>query len=98
MLLNAVILQNMIAYSILSLIVGGITAVLSYFHLKLAVIIYFSGIVIGFINLYTMFVKDTNGWGDLTGFMSYLAWLFIGFISGLMVQFVLYLYKKVKQK
>ncbi|WMJ88782.1 hypothetical protein [Anaerocolumna sp. MB42-C2] len=97
-LIHAVILQNVIAYSILSLILGGITAVLIYFRLKLAVIIYFSGIIIGFINLFAMFIKDTNGWGDLTGFMSYLAWLIIGFLSGLMIQFVLYLYKKIRQK
>ena len=98
LLSNDLLLQNIIAYVILSLILGGITAALLYFNLKMAVIIFQAGMIIGFFNLYAMFIKDSGGWGDLAGFMSYLAWLIIGIISGLLVQLILLLYQKGKRK
>ncbi len=95
---NNLLIQNIMAYLILSIILGGITAAFIYFRLIIAVIIFLAGIIIGFLNLYVMFLKDLSGWGDLTGFISFLAWIIIGFVSGLIIQLILYLYHKLKKK
>jgi hypothetical protein len=93
---NNLLIQNIIAYLILSIILGGIAAAFIYFRLIIAVIIFLAGITVGFINLYAMFIKNLSGWGDLAGFMSFLVWIIIGFVLGLMIQLILYLYHKWK--
>ncbi len=94
---NDLVIQNIIAFLILSIILGGISAIFIYYRLKIAAVVFLAGILIGFVNLYTMFMKDLSGWGDLAGFMAFLGWIIIGFISGIITQLVIYLYQKWKK-
>jgi hypothetical protein len=94
---NNLVLQNIASYTILSVILGVITAILLYLSLKTAALIFLTGIIIGLINLYTMFLSEMNGWEDLAGFISYLAWIIIGLIAGLIIQLIIYLYRRWKK-
>jgi hypothetical protein len=71
---------------------------LYYFKLNIAVVLFSLGIVIGSIEMYRNFFNDMNGWGDLAGLMSFLAWIIIGLSSGLVVQLIAHLYNKNKIK
>jgi len=93
---NEIIMTNIIAYIILSLILGGITSILYYFKLNIAVMLFSLGIVIGSFEMYRKFIDGMDGWGDLAGLMSFLAWIIIGLSSGLVVQLIVHLYKKMK--
>ncbi|WFR55297.1 hypothetical protein QA584_16995 [Anaerocolumna sp. AGMB13025] len=94
---NNIVLQNLAAYTILSVILGVITAIFLYLGLKTAALIFLVGIIIGLFNLFTMFLSEMNGWEDLAGFISYLAWIIIGLIAGLIIQLILYLYHRWKK-
>lgn len=90
--------ENYIAYIIFSLIVGGLAAILNHFRLKIAMVLYMAGLLIGFFLMYRAFLYDMSGWGDLIGVMSMLIWTISGLIAGLLAQLTYYIYKKIKKK
>jgi len=96
-LTNGLLIQNIISFIILSIILGGISSALHYFKLKIAFPIFLMGIIIGFFEMYRTFLNGLNGWSDLVGIIFLLTWVLIGLITGLVVQFVRYLYRKAKR-
>lgn len=96
-LLNAVSVNNFIAYIVLSIVLGMIGGIFYYFRYKIAFYIFIICSVIGFIQMYRMFLEGLDGWGDLAGFLSLLTWIIIGFILGIGLQFILFLYKKMRK-
>jgi hypothetical protein len=47
--------------------------------------------------MYRTFLEGLDGWGDLAGFLTLLTWIIIGFILGVGVQFLKFLFKKLKK-
>jgi len=95
---NQILIQNIISFIILSIIFGGLSSALYFFKLKVAFLSFLVGMAIGFIDMYRIFVNGMNGWGDLVGIMSLFTWSVIGLITGLVAQFISYLYNKVKAR
>ncbi|MDF2801052.1 MAG: hypothetical protein K0S61_955 [Anaerocolumna sp.] len=96
-LLNAVNTNNFISYIILSLVLGMIGGIFYYFKFTLAFIIFLICTLFGFIQMYRTFLEGLDGWGDLAGFLTLLTWIIIGFILGVGVQFLKFLFKKLKK-
>lgn len=96
-LLNAVTVNNFISYIVISLVLGMIGGIFYYFRFYLAFIIFLTGAVIGFLQMYRTFLEGLDGWGDLAGFLTLLTWIIFGFILGIGLQFFLFLFKKLKK-
>lgn len=95
---NEVFIENIIAYTIFSVLVGIVAACLVFFKLKLAFVSFILGLIVGFFEMYRAFLKDMSGWGDLAGIISLLMWVVIGLVVGLVFQLAYYLSKKHKNK
>lgn len=94
-LLNTtIVIQNIIAYTILSAILGSLSAILFLFKQKVSFIIFNAGIAIGFIAMYIIFNNNMDGWNDLAGFMTFLFTIGIGLIISIVVQLFFKLIKK----
>lgn len=96
-LVNPISTSNFIAYIVLSLVLGMISAIFYYFKFQMAFIIFITGTLIGFIQMFRMFINGLDGWGDLAGFLSLLTWIIIGFILGIAMQFFQFLYKRFRK-
>jgi hypothetical protein len=94
---NEVTLKNITAFIIFSTLVGIVASILTFFTLKIAVITFIIGLIVGFFQMYISFLKDMSGWGDLVGVMSLVVWIIIGLAIGLLVQLGIYLYNKFKK-
>ena len=91
---TTIVIQNIIAYIILSALLGSLSAILFLFKQKVSFIIFNVGIVIGFIAMYNIFNNSMDGWNDLAGFMTFLFTIGIGLIIGIVVQLFFELLKK----
>ncbi len=89
--------DNIMPYAGASLIAGLVSAIFFHFKLKYSFNIFLIGIFIGFFEMFRNFLSDQNGWEDLAGIISLMFWVIIGFFAGLIVQGVVYLYKKFKK-
>lgn len=94
---NPISTSNFIAYIVLSLVLGMISGIFYYFKFQMAFIVFITGILIGFIQMFRMFINGLDGWGDLAGFLSLLTWIIIGFILGIAMQFFQFLCKKFRK-
>ncbi len=95
---NDILIQNVIGFFILSSIFGGLSAVFYFFQLKIIFSIFIVGIIIGFFDMYRIFMNRSGGWADLVGLMTLFMWIIIALIIGLAAQFIFFLYKKRKIK
>jgi hypothetical protein len=95
-LTNEITIQNYVAYIILSVIVGVLSGIFYYFNLRIPLITFIVGVLLGFFNMYTIFINDFDGWNDLIGFMTFFFWVIGGLAIGLFIQFILYIIKKWK--
>ena len=93
---NQVIIKNIIAYMVFSLLVGAVASFLIFFKLKMAFLAFITGLVIGFFQMYRAFLNGLSGWGDLVGVMLLGVWVIIGLVIGMLIQLGFYLYKRVK--
>lgn len=91
---NPLTSQNILAFLGFSLILGLVSTVLYFIKLKVAYVVFNIGILVGYFQMYRLFLQDMNGWGDLTGLISLFFWTIIGLGSGLLVQLGFYFYKK----
>lgn len=89
---------NLFAYFILSLIIGIIGGFYIYFKLMPAFWCLIAGVGIGFYEMYRIFLEGMNGWADLTGFISMIMYILLGFAIGILAQIIRYFYKKSMQK
>lgn len=94
---NALYPRNITVFLTLSLVIGMISALFYYFNLKAAAFIFLTGVIIGFIQLFDMFARNLDGWGDLAGLMTYFIWLIIGLVAGLIIQAIFILIRKWKR-
>lgn len=95
-LTNEITVQNYVAYTILSIIVGVLSGIFYYFNLRISLITFILGILLGFFNMYTIFINDFGGWNDLIGFMTFLFWVIGGLAIGLFIHFLQFIIKKWK--
>ncbi|MDF2820448.1 MAG: hypothetical protein K0R15_889 [Clostridiales bacterium] len=90
--------ENIIAFLVLAIIFGVLSSGLYYYKMWVAFTIFIIGITIGYFEMYRMFINGMGGWGDLTGLMSLFVWATAGFVTGLIIEFLVYLYIKYKDK
>lgn len=95
---NQITLQNMIAYLVVSLIFGAATSTLYLLQLKVACVALLSGLLIGFFDMYRIFLTDLDGWGDLVGLISLFTWMAIGLFIGAVGQLGVFLCKKISSR
>jgi len=95
---NELILKNVVGFVVFSTIVGTVGALLVYFNLKIMLITFTLGFIIGFLQMFGLFINGMSGWGDLIGIISLFTWLIIGLGVGLIIQLGIYLCKKLKKK
>ncbi|MHC1696037.1 MAG: hypothetical protein AB9835_12380 [Eubacteriales bacterium] len=88
---NEVLPGNLIAYGTFSLIAGAVIILFVRFRLYAATTLFLLGLAIGFIQMYRMFYTDADGWGDLTGLMSFIVLSVMGLVAGLLLQLIWYL-------
>lgn len=91
---NEVILKNIMAFTIFSLLVGILTSLLIFFKLKIAYLCFWAGLALGFFIMYRTFLGDSSGWEDLIGIISLFTWSLMGLGLGLLGQFGYYLFRK----
>lgn len=89
---------NIIAYLILSLILGAISSALYLFKLKIINAFYLLGVFIGFLEMYRAFLSNLSGWEDLAGFMSLFLWMGVGLTVGALGQIGRYFYVKFRYR
>ncbi|BCJ94762.1 hypothetical protein acsn021_23310 [Anaerocolumna cellulosilytica] len=89
---------NLLAYFIFSLIVGVIAGLYIFFKLMPAFYCFIAGIIIGFYEMYRMFLNGMDGWADLTGFISMIVYIIFGFAIGIVAQLIRFFYNKSSQK
>jgi hypothetical protein len=89
--------DNILAYAGVSLVIGLVTAAFYHYNLKYAFYIFLIGILVGIFEMFRNFMTEQNGWEDLAGIVSIMFWTVAGFFAGLIVQGVVYLYKRNKK-
>ncbi|HYE10729.1 MAG TPA: hypothetical protein VEF53_11170, partial [Patescibacteria group bacterium] len=89
--------QNILGYTVFSMVLGMISTVLYLMKPKIAYLIFNLGIVVGYIVMYVTFMSDMDGWEDLSGLLSLFIWILIGLGVGLLIQLGYFLYKKMKK-
>jgi len=93
-LASKITLKNIIAYFVLAIILGVVSAIFYYYKFMIAFWIFLIGEIIGFYQMYRGFIDGMDGWGDLVGIISLLTWIVLAFITGLAINVCIYLYKK----
>ncbi|HHX29731.1 MAG TPA: hypothetical protein GX720_00710 [Clostridiaceae bacterium] len=91
------LLQNILAMSVLGLILGSIAFLFLFFRLYYALGIYAAGLVLGSAVMISTFLKGVAGWEDLIGLLSYLLLVGMGLALGLLVQLIVYLVQRNKK-
>lgn len=94
---NEVTIENLVTYIVFALLVGGLTATMVFFNLKALFILFLTGLLIGFFGMYYAFINDMTGWGDLVGIILLLTGCVMGLGTGIVIQFMIYAYKKFKK-
>ncbi|TQR20745.1 hypothetical protein [Psychrobacillus vulpis] len=90
------VIRNFIAFAVISVLVGTISGALLFYKLKIAYILFTTGLVIGFIELFRSFIVGKDGWGDLVGILSLFIFTAFGLVIGLIVEGILFFIKKNK--
>lgn len=86
--------KNLAAFLGFSLAAGLIALLLVRFGFKITLVLFLSGLIIGFIEMYRLFFSDPSGWGDLAGLISLFMWVFMGIGIGVFAQLGYYYWKK----
>ncbi|MDF2586263.1 MAG: hypothetical protein K0S41_104 [Anaerocolumna sp.] len=97
-LLDEILFKNIVAYIVQSVILGGIATILLLLQFKIAFTCFLSGVIIGFLYMYGAFLDGMNGWADLAGIISLFTWEIFGLAAGLIIQLIVYIYKKFKTR
>lgn len=91
---NHITAQNLLVFVLVSVILGFISSILYLLKFKIAYVIFNLGLLIGYFEMYRLFYKDMDGWGDLTGLITLFAWIILGFGLGSFAELVLFIYKR----
>lgn len=90
--------KNILAYIITSVSFGVITGTFHYFRLFIAFWLFILGMLVGFVDMFRVFLVNDHGWNDLVGLMSFFSYVVIGFFAGLLFQGIHYIYKLYKAR
>nr|WP_319488244.1 hypothetical protein [uncultured Caproiciproducens sp.] len=93
---NPITLQNIFAYSILSLIFGAVSSTLYLLELKIMCAVFALGLIIGYFDMFLTFLNGRSGWEDLVGLLSLFTWMTIGLFLGTVLQLGWYFYYRIK--
>lgn len=95
---NLLSVQNTFLLLGFCIILGLISSLFYQLNLKTAYCFFTAGLAIGLVEMFRTFYKDLNGWEDLSALASLFIWIVIGLCSGLLIQFIQYLYGKFGRK
>ncbi|MDD2418746.1 MAG: hypothetical protein PHR18_03255 [Oscillospiraceae bacterium] len=95
---NSVNIPNILAFTLLSLVFGGLSGAFYALDFKAAFTLFASGLIIGFFSMFWQFIAGMDGWGDLSGLLSLFFCAGIGLAAGILVQLLWYIIQKVRHK
>ena len=90
--------RNLISYIVTAISFGVISGTFHYFRLFVAFWLFILGLLVGFADMFRVFLVNDLGWNDLVGLMAFFSYVVIGFFAGLFFQAIHYLYKLYKAK
>lgn len=88
---KSVAFQNLLSYGVLSILLGIIAGAFYAIRVRITFWLYIAGILVGFFTMFSQYLVNRNGWGDIAGLFYLLVWSGIGLASGLLVQLIWYL-------
>jgi hypothetical protein len=91
-------MQNAILLLGFCMLLGLISSVFYKFKMKAAWIIFNLGVAVGLIDMFYVLFSNLSGWEDLAALASLFIWIVIGLGAGLVVQFILLLIQRSKNK
>ncbi len=94
---NPLQLQNILAIGIFSLIIGALVFLFLLFRLMYAFGVFITGFLGGSALMLSTFGKGVAGWEDLVGLLTYLFFLGLGLIAGLVLELIVYLVKRSRK-
>jgi hypothetical protein len=94
---NPLQLQNILAIGIFSLIIGALVFLFLLFRLMYAFGVFITGFLAGSVLMLSTFGKGVAGWEDLVGLLTYLFFLGLGLIAGLVLELIVYLVKRSRK-
>ena len=75
---------------------GGVSSGFCFMKTKIGLVIFIIGLLVGYFEMYRKFIINLDGWGDLAGLFTLLAWSIIGLICGIAIQLTWHFYEKYK--
>lgn len=94
---QSITFQNILAYSIFSLIIAIIVGIFLRLKHNYGLIIFTISYVLAFGMMVITFTSELSGWNDLIGFLQMLMTLGVGFAIGLAVETIVYFKERPKQ-
>lgn len=84
-------MQFIVANTVLSLILAFVACIFGYFNAHLVFIFTAAGVIAGMVLMLITISKNT-GWEDLIGFILFLEFSVFGFVAGILLQVIHFIY------
>lgn len=84
----------MLAFFLLSLVLGVLAGAFYAIRYLLAFGFFLAGVSVGFCVMYSRFLSGPNEWGDLAGLLFLFFWAGIGLAAGLAAQMIRHIWKR----
>lgn len=92
------LLENILAFVVFSVLVGLIASVFAYIKHNLGLIIFSLGYVVAFGSMIYTFLSEMTGWEGLVGLLQMMLILGVGILIATVSEITLYFINKSKQK
>lgn len=92
------VIMNILAFAAFSIVIGVLAAAMLLYNLKKAFYLFTIGLIIGFFEMYRLFIAGPQEFGDLAGILSLFIFTAFGFVIGLFVEAIFYLLRKNERK
>ena len=92
------VIMNVVAFAAFSIVIGLLAGAMLFYKLRKAFSIFIIGLLIGFFEMYRLFIAGPKEFGDLAGILSLFIFTAFGLVIGLVVEAIFYLVKKNGQK
>lgn len=93
---NALVVENFIAYGVLSLILAAVAAAFAMSKRRIGLIIFSIGYVLGFAYLIYAFSSNLSGWEDIAGLLGLFLFLGGGTVIAAIAELITYFINKNK--
>ncbi len=95
---NEVLLENLLAFGLFSLLIGTIASIFIYLERKFGFYIYTIGFLVGFSLMLYTFSTGMAGWEGLIGLIQMMMIVGVGLAVAVVVELILFFVKRSKNK